>query len=320
MNEQLQKLDGLYQTTRAEKAITSAREVQALIDDGVLTEQSDVENFIEEVNKGWPHRFDAMRLCGKAAIFCDSDTYDAEGVFVPSEDEIIEKMFSDLPVTSHGFTYIERPIYIEGEQIATRREIVYKVALENEEGEWIDGYGDIEHSVLVPMETHNDRRIAEARHFLPDETMEIDMAVLNADNESQAVKALRRLRFMSPPPQSLDGMTQEEYTDSLAAYANQLVIFDDRVPYRCTIEGKCRLYLEGDEVLDIKHVPRERRLLYPKFLTVESLTDDEVAFYLTATVLFNDKTENTVKFPLTSLYGMVSLRQQELGRIANGAI
>lgn len=322
MSEQLHALNELYDTTRQEKVIMAVREAQGLIDDCDALEPEELSGLIADLNMAWPHRFDAMRLYGKALLFCDSDSYFENDELYPSEDEFIEQTFSGLPVTSHGFIVTDRPVYVAGEQVSVRHEIMYKVALENKDGEWVDGFGSVEQAVLVPYSPAQDMLTAEARYFLPDEVADIDMAILNAENEVEAVKALRYVRF-TPSPSLLDnGMTTDEYVNRLAVYANQLITFDKRVPYRMTLEGNCRLYSEGsgDVAIDLQDMPRERRLGYPETLTVEPIGEGEYGFSLTVSILFNNYTENKVSLPLSSLRGFVSLRLQELGRIANGVL
>lgn len=313
----IQGLEGILSDPVVERVYKKAREYERLVNE-LESSPEEREQIIRELDSEWPYLGVPVLLSGRATFMCDEGEL-KRGKFVQSNTPT-EHNFDNLPVVSNGFMTIEKPIIIDDEVVASNYEVVLSVIVQAGNGDGgITTFIGLAHIDGVNQEfpfESSESLIKKLGYYYEKDIESIDNLVLNARDETDAVKRLRHF-----VPDSQTTWDQPERFEIIENYMNHLITFDPSVPYSIKIEGDCFVYdVAGEKKLNLnlkpeRHVAFAHRISY---IAKECEGKTEFCPYLSTTILGDDPDSNEYRrldVSLGAIKGMTSLRRTEVQRI-----
>lgn len=195
---------------------------------------------VEELDEAWPHRGEQMRISGQVWVIVQ----DEHGRFKIGEDsdgdtisvsEYETRVLEDMVVASEGFF-----VSHEQENGGDRFRICHLVQLPIEVVDSVQSVGvraqtlfarvPIGAAILEPVAQNEVIDLDWLQHSYPDTMLEVDCALLNTDDTSEALRNLKGVSFVIPEQLRHDG----NRANDLIRYLEYLLPLERPLPYAVT--------------------------------------------------------------------------------------
>lgn len=226
----LNTLENVLQNPEVTRIHEEIAEYQQLLNEGSFSKE-EKNQIIHALDDKWPYMNQRIVVTGNIArpTLDDLDDCDLEQGFI-----------EDCPVESLGFTILGL------KSVENPDEVMYKIGhlfvfepqqIREEPMRKIFG---VVHGFALPDDitveypfTSEVEKFDKLHYFYPDIAQEIDVAILNAPNESEAVMSLNGINIQIQQ----DDLNEE--LNGITDYINSRICFDQRMPYRLQFEGFC---------------------------------------------------------------------------------
>lgn len=220
-----------FESKELQKLYADVREYEALINEVGISED-DVGELLGELDARWPYMNKSVRVTGNVIV---ATSVDDEGETTHLEPEY----FDNEQVQSLGFNVL-RMTDETGENLkwVMGHSVVFNMQVTSEQPmlknlEQKRGFAPL-NDVVIDYPFESQAAYFDKMHYrFPEVAQDIDTAILNASNESEAVKALQGIEIEVGPrdiPESFE---------VLEHYINSVISFDHKVPYQMQFGGKC---------------------------------------------------------------------------------
>jgi hypothetical protein len=332
----LELLEAAFPKDSQESLFADVAAYQSMLDEAVDDSDfsvRDIEHVITSLDKRLSYMRKSVSISGRVLMFAK----DGDGSGDPTQNKTEVMYVEDRVAESLGFTVFQGKSELDpsgsrrliGLNFNLGHEVIHNKVLCQvyvvKRGFCLPGEVEVEvEDVSRPLHV----LAAQASYFYPEIAEDIEAAMLNTDNESDAVMSLAGVSYIMGPNDTLETVA------SLEHYANALVKFDQKMPYQMEFQGDCFMVLphEPGKMLPAEAGPGVATAYPVKIQALSRVITDrinpacgraEITFGLRIVMLDDadkDKDEDTeYVIPITESFSMQSIRTRlNLGVVATG--
>lgn len=265
----------------------------------------EINDIVDDLNERW------MPLLVNGVLVSGTMHFPKPGSSDPEtgEYEVEERFYNDQMIQVDGIVSVD--VVRNGAKVNVIALSVLRNREENEKDlEGVLRYSGIaflEDLQIEPLIMSFERARAWLEYHYPDELVEIETRILNADNECESLLSLKGLSIDLHNDETMDMARQ-----AFSVYLEKMIIFEKSVPYHASIEGK--IFIPEDEGHVAAYISEHQSLVYfgGLYLFSEHTDDGRAHIPLIEVALLSkdaDKPDSNVIVDVSSLQSVRSIRQ-----------